>query len=96
MHKASVFGTLSVVVCGQACWLVAGRTHELANRRDLHHRDPTRSAGSHISQSFDLLQFLGHQKNILQKTCMCAVKFVLHFMLILQSFDSELFGPALI
>ena len=30
-----------------------------------------RSAGSHISQFFDLLPFLGHQK-IFYKTCMCA------------------------
>ena len=42
----------------------------------------TRSAGSHISQFFDLLQFLGHQK-IFYKTCMCAVKVALNFLSIL-------------
>ena len=38
-----------------------------------------RSAGSHISQFFDLLPFLGHQK-IFYKTCMCAVKVALNFL----------------
>ena len=41
----------------------------------------TRSAGSHISQIFDLLQFLSHQK-ILYKTCMCAVKVAMNFLVI--------------
>ena len=43
-----------------------------------------RSAGSHISQFFDLLQFLGHQK-IFYKTCMCAVKVALNFLPIRKS-----------
>ena len=58
-------------------------------------RPPARSAGSHISQFFDLLQFLGHQK-IFYKTCMCAVKVALNFLPIQKSSYYELFGPALI
>ena len=54
-----------------------------------------RSAGSHISQFFDLLPFLGHQK-IFYKTCMCAVKVALNFLPIRKSSYYELFGPALI
>ena len=38
-----------------------------------------RSIDSHISQFFDLLPFLGHQK-IFYKTCMCAVKVALNFL----------------
>ena len=44
-----------------------------------YHNQAARSAGSHISQFFDLLQFLGHQK-IFYKTCMCAVKVALNFL----------------
>eukprot|EP01048_Picozoa_sp_COSAG05_P019255 COSAG05_NODE_2967_length_2458_cov_1.609580_5_plen_52_part_01 len=36
-----------------------------------------RSTDSHISQLFDLLPFLGHQK-IFYKTCMCAVTVALN------------------
>ena len=43
--------------------------------------EAARSEGSHISQFFGLLQFLGHQK-IFYKTCMCAVKVELNFLLI--------------
>ena len=53
-----------------------------------------RSAGSHISQFFDMLQFLGHQK-IFYKTCMCAVKVAVNFLVIRKSSDSLLFGPPL-
>ena len=54
-------------------------------------RGPTaRSAGSHISQFFGLLQFLGHQK-IFYKTCMCAVKVALNFLPIQKKCDSHLF-----
>ena len=55
-----------------------------------------RSTGtsSHISQFFDLLPFLGHQK-IFYKTCMCAVKVALNFVPIRKSTDSVLFGPLL-
>ena len=49
----------------------------------------------HISQFFGLLQFLGHQK-IFNKTCMCAVKVALNFLLIRKKCDSHFFGPALI
>ena len=55
----------------------------------------TRSAGSHKSQFFDLLQFLGHQK-IFYKTCICAVKVALNFVLIRKRSHCDIFGPALI
>eukprot|EP01048_Picozoa_sp_COSAG05_P005406 COSAG05_NODE_319_length_11483_cov_406.525604_9_plen_115_part_00 len=61
-------------------WSATGvRRPEMAARRH------TRSAGSHISQFFDLLQFLGHQK-IFYKTCICAVKVELNFLLIRKSY----------
>ena len=54
-----------------------------------------RSAGRHISQFLDMLQFLGHQ-NIFSKTCMCAVTVALNFLLIRKMSDSDIFGRALI
>ena len=59
------------------------RLHELSVGSHAHSMPmrPTRSERGYVSQFYDLLQFLDHQK-IRYKTCMCAGKVELNFQLI--------------